>query len=39
MTTKSAKHANKTFGSAKDKSAKAVDMRTKWLLFRLVLLA
>ena len=27
MTTKSAKHANKTFGSAKDKSAKAVDMR------------
>lgn len=27
MTTKSAKHANKTFGSAKDESAKAVDMR------------
>lgn len=27
MTTKSAKHANKTFGSAKDKAAKAVDMR------------
>ena len=27
MTTKSAKHANKTFGSAKDKSAKPVDMR------------
>ena len=27
MTTKSGKHANKTSGSAKDKSAKAVDMR------------
>ncbi|MFU0540544.1 peptidase, partial [Gardnerella vaginalis] len=27
MTTKSGKHANKTFGSAKDKSAKVVDMR------------
>ncbi|MFP1689733.1 peptidase [Gardnerella vaginalis] len=27
MTTKSAKHANKTFGSAKDTAAKAVDMR------------
>ncbi|PMC49936.1 FIVAR domain-containing protein [Gardnerella vaginalis] len=27
MTTKSAKHADKTFGSAKDKAAKAVDMR------------
>lgn len=27
MTTKSAKHANKTSGSTKDKSAKAVDMR------------
>ena len=27
MTTKSGKHANKTFGSTKDKSAKAVDMR------------
>ncbi|MFU0516250.1 peptidase, partial [Gardnerella vaginalis] len=27
MTTKSAKHADKTFGSAKDKSAKVVDMR------------
>ncbi|MFU0516437.1 peptidase, partial [Gardnerella vaginalis] len=27
MTTKSAKHADKTFGSAKDKSAKAVDIR------------
>lgn len=26
MTTKSAKHANKTFGSAKDTAAKAVDM-------------
>ena len=27
MTTKSAKHADKTFGSAKDKAAKAVDIR------------
>ncbi|MFU0552886.1 peptidase, partial [Gardnerella vaginalis] len=27
MTTKSAKHADKTFGSAKDKSAKTVDIR------------
>ncbi|RFD77033.1 peptidase, partial [Gardnerella vaginalis] len=27
MTTKSAKHADKTFGSAKDKAAKVVDMR------------
>lgn len=38
MTTKSAKHANKTSGSVKDKAAKVVDMH-KWLLFRLVLLA